>query len=159
MEGKWPYFTMGIMVGIIGALSVALAMSSGALGASASPRVGVDNLNGSLVAGTGGMAANEHDMFWVLYKRTGAVDAGGGGKAEGGGLAAPEERITLALYKPPAGSKTEPTIKLQSVREITWDLMLQQHPAKKGKDFEPTVQDVIKALQESKEKEGGNKGK
>lgn len=156
MDGKWPYFTMGIMVGIIGALSVALAMSSGALGASASPRAGIDNLNGSLIAGTGGMEANVQDMVWVVYKRTGTVDAAGGKGDPGAGLANPEERITLALYKPPSGSKTNPVIQLQSVREITWDLMLMQYPDKKG--LVPSIGEVIKALKEGKDKEDA-KGK
>jgi hypothetical protein len=162
MNEKWPYFSMGIMVGIIGVLATALAMSSGHMGATAAPNRNVDNLNGALIAGVGGMANGIHDMIYIVYKRQGGVDVpAGGGKGEGkggaGDLGSPEERVTLALYKPPPRDVTNPTIELKSVREITWDLMLMQFNAPQGKAA--TVGDVIKAIREGKDKEDAKPNK
>lgn len=142
MNGKWPFFAMGIMVGVIAALSVALAMNAGHATAAAAPRSGTDNTGAGLIAVSGGTEANRDDMIWIIYKRaTTAEDSGGTG------IKLPPERITLALYKPPAGRPAEPVIKLQSVREITWDLMLMQFP---GDKITPTLQDVIKTVQDQK---------
>ena len=94
-----------------------------------------------MIAGTGGLETSKHDMLWIVYKRpTAAEDEGGAGAKY------PEERITLALYKPPSGSTTKPVIQLQSVREISWDLQLMQYPSK----IKPTLADVIKTIQEQK---------
>ena len=140
MNGKWPFFAMGIMVGIIAALSVALTMNANT--AIASPARDTDNAGGGLIAVSGGTEANKQDMVWIVYKRaTTAEDSGGTG------VKLPPERITLALYKPPAGRPAEPLIKLQSVREITWDLMLMVFPDDK---LAPSLKDVIKTVQDQK---------
>lgn len=143
MYGKWPFFAMGLMVGIIAALSVALALNAGIARADAAPSREVDNIDGVLLAGTGGIEANKNDMIWIIYKReTSAEEAGGSGSR------LPKERITLALYKPPPRNVTKPTIELQSVREITWDLQLMQLPARQ----KPSLSDVIEALKKQNKK-------
>ena len=143
MYGKWPFFAMGLMVGTIAALSVALALNAGAARADAAPSRDVDNIDGVLLAGVGGIEANRNDMIWIIYKRETSAEEDGGS-----GSRLPKERITLALYKPPPRNTTKPIIELQSVREITWDLQLMQLPSKQ----KPSLTDVIKALKEQNKK-------
>ncbi|OGG50007.1 MAG: hypothetical protein A3F84_02260 [Candidatus Handelsmanbacteria bacterium RIFCSPLOWO2_12_FULL_64_10] len=122
MNGKWPVFVMGTLVGVIACLSVALAMSHGQATAVAAPAApAAQDAGGRLLIERGGTAANLDDMLWVLYMRPTAAEDEGGTASK-----LPKERITLALYKPPQGRLKDPPIQLQSVREISWDLQLMQ---------------------------------
>ena len=143
MTGKWPFFVMGILVGIIAALSVALTMSGAYARGDSASRTGLDNVDGVLLAQTGGIEANRNDMIWIIYKRTTSIDEDASTPSR-----LPKERITLALYKPPPRNTTKPIIQLQSVREITWDLQLMQLPIKQ----KPSLQEVVKIVKEQTKK-------
>lgn len=141
MNGKWPFFAMGIMVGIIACLTTALAMTHGQATAVAAPAPAVQDAGGRLLIERGATAANIDDMLWVVYMRPTSAEEEGGAASN-----LPKERITLALYKPPQGRLKDPPIQLQSVREISWDLQLMQLP----NNIKPTLADVFETLKAQK---------
>jgi hypothetical protein len=147
MQGKWPYFAMGTMVGIIAVLATALAMNAGhaAAPAAAPAPQGTDNTGTGLIAVSGGTIQNVHDMLWIIYKRPQSAESKE--RSSKTGMTLPESRITLAIYKPPTGRPNEPTVQLHSVREITFDLELMQLPDTN----KPTLKQVVETYKKEKD--------
>lgn len=140
MNGKWQVFTMGILIGVIACLTTALAMSHGQITAAAAPAPApAQNVEGRLIAVTGGTQANIDDMLYVVYMRPTPQEDEGSTSAK-----LPKERITLALYKPEPGRTKDPQIDLRAIREISWDLQLMQFKTT------PKLEDILETIKSSK---------
>lgn len=124
-------YAIGVITGVLA--TYALVRAADVSPAYAAPAADRGEATSSFCAIAGGTEANKNDMVWFFYKRPGK-----GAKGE------PEERITMALYKPAPGNVNEPRLRLHTVREISWDLQLMDLNGSTS-DESPSVEKVQKA--------------